>query len=495
MGSELLEYIELVRREKGVALETLFEVIESAILAAARKNSPNVESTRVNIDRTSGEIHLFARKRVVDVVSNEDEEISKAEVLAENLTVDEENNVELEIGREYLGRVPAQTAKQVVLQRIREVEREKVFNEFKEREGDLITGIVQRFEFRNVVMDIGTKVEALIPAREVPHGVRYHLGERLRCLVLEVRDVARGYQIILSRSDPRLVTLLFTQEVPEISEGIVEIKAVAREAGERTKIAVHSNELKVDPVGACVGMKGTRVQNVVMELGGEKIDIVEWSEDPVKLINNSLNPAKITNVLVDIAERKASVIVPDSQLSLAIGKKGQNARLTAKLTNWKVDIKSETQAKKEQEEEVSTAGVDRLTMSTATLKERKEITSDRFQAKLEDIKRRLIAEGRIPAPKGADETADEDAEDKAETDAGEPKAKKTKKKVTKKNADEVKEEPETEASENADNEKEPEEKAETKKKTAKKAARKTKKSSKSEDEPSDEAATDEDSEE
>ena len=301
---------------------------------------------RVVLDRTTGAYHVYAIKTVVEDVEDEVQEISLAQARTIRPDYEVGDVLEIEVTPANFGRIAAQTAKQVVVQRVREAERGIIYEEFMSREGDIITGLVSRVENRNVFIDLG-KTEAVLAPTEQIAGETYEHGDRIKAYILEVRKTTKGPQIVVSRTHPGLLKRLFELEVPEIQEGIVEIKSVAREPGMRSKIAVYSKDEAVDPVGACVGHKGLRVQAVVDELGSEKIDIVKWNEDSAKFIANALSPAKVVSVAVNEDEKVSRVVVPDYQLSLAIGKEGQNARLAAKLTGWKIDIKSESQAAEE----------------------------------------------------------------------------------------------------------------------------------------------------
>ena len=340
-GKEFLQTLQELAYEKGIDEERLFETIELALISAYRRNFSSAQNVRISLSRETGAFHVFARKTVVEEVENDITEISLEQARAINPDYDIEDVVEIEMTPANFGRIAAQTAKQVVMQRLREAERSNVYDEYKDRSSDIVTGIVQRVEGRNVFVDIG-RAEALLMATEQLPTENY--GDTLRAYIIEVKSTARGPQIMLSRTHPGLLKKLFELQVPEMQEGVVEIKSIAREAGSRSKVAVYSSEERVDPIGACVGPHYMRVQAVVDELAGEKIDIVKWSDDPATYIANSLNPAKVISVAVNEAEKVSRVIVPDYQLSLAIGKEGQNARLAAKLTGWKIDIKSESQA-------------------------------------------------------------------------------------------------------------------------------------------------------
>ena len=346
-GKEFLQTLKELAYEKGIDEERLFETIEVALISAYRRNfnlAQNVQNVRIVLSRETGAFHVFAIKKVVEEVENDITEISLAQARAISPDYVVDDVVEIEMTPANFGRIAAQTAKQVVMQRLREAERDIVYKEYENRESNIVTGIVQRVEGRNVFVDIG-RAEALLMATEQMPTEEYNYGDTLRAYIIEVKkDTSRGPQIILSRTHPGLLKKLFELQVPEIQEGVVEIKSIAREAGSRSKVAVYSSEERVDPIGACVGPHYMRVQAVVDELAGEKIDIVKWSDDPATYIANSLNPAKVISVAVNEAEKVSRVIVPDYQLSLAIGKEGQNARLAAKLTGWKIDIKSESQA-------------------------------------------------------------------------------------------------------------------------------------------------------
>jgi N utilization substance protein A len=353
MNRELISVIEQIGREKGIDKETLFEAVESALQSACRKSHASADNVRIEIDRKTGEFSAYLRKRVVEAVTDPETEISLAE--AKTLNAEAELDVELEIKQERppqdLGRIAAQTAKQVILQKVRDAEREGIYSEFAGKEGQILRGIVHRIEKRNVILEIG-KAEAILPEREQIPGERYNPGDRIRAYVLEVRRTAKGPQISLSRTHPGYLARLFQTEIPEIQEGIVLVKATAREAGERAKVAVASTKRDVDPIGACVGLRGTRIQVISRELRGEKIDIIEWSHDPTTFVARALSPAKVSSVTIhEVGEGEgqpaAMVIVPDNQLSLAIGTKGQNARLAAKLTGMRIDIKSESEIEAE----------------------------------------------------------------------------------------------------------------------------------------------------
>ena len=343
MNMEFIEALHELEKGRGISAEILFEAIEAALISAYKKNFGSLQNVRVLIDRSTGEFKVYARKTVVEVVEDDRTQVSLEEARKQDPNYQLEDIVEYAVTPRDFGRIAAQTAKQVVVQRIREAERGMIYDEYVNREGDIVTGVVQRYEQKNVIIDLG-KIEAVLPAQEQIPGETYQSFERIKTYVLEVKKTTKGPQIMLSRTHPGLIKRLFELEVPEIHDGIVEIKGVSREAGARSKIAVYSRDSNVDPVGACVGPKGARVQTIVTELKGEKIDIVNYSTDPQEFVANALSPAKVVGVYPKLNEKVAIVVVPDYQLSLAIGKEGQNARLAAKLTGWKIDIKSESQA-------------------------------------------------------------------------------------------------------------------------------------------------------
>lgn len=349
-GQAFMEAFEALGRERGIAPDVLFDAIEAALTSAYHRNFSSAQNVRVEMDRGTFAYHVYALKTVVEDVTNGITEISLEEARKINSAYEVGDVFEQEVTPANFGRIAAQTAKQVVVQRIREAERGNIYDEFSSRASDILNGTVQRVENRNVYIDLG-KTEALLPAAEQIEGEVYRHGDRIKAYILEVRKTSKGPQITVSRTHPGLLKRLFELEVPEIQDGIVEIKSVARESGMRSKIAVFSREEDVDPVGACVGHKGLRVQAIVNELRDEKIDIVKWNPDPAHYIANALSPAKVVSVAVKADEKVSRVVVPDYQLSLAIGKEGQNARLAAKLTGWKIDIKSETQAADEALEE------------------------------------------------------------------------------------------------------------------------------------------------
>lgn len=346
MSNQLFDAIEYLGKEKGIDKNVLLEALEAALISAYKKNFQSATNVRVDLDENEGTMRVFARKTVVDEVEDDQLEISldQAKDIDPNYAV--EDVIEVEVTPKDFGRIAAQAAKQVVTQRVREAERGVIFSEYSDREDDVMTGIIQRKDNRFVYVNLG-KIEAKLAESEQMPTEEYHVHDRLKVYVTKVENTNKGPQIFISRSHPGLLKRLFEMEVPEIFEGIVEIKSVAREAGDRSKISVAAVDSDIDPVGSCVGQKGQRVQAIVDELKGEKIDIVEWSEDPVIYVSNALSPSKVVDVLVNEEEKATTVVVPDYQLSLAIGKRGQNARLAAKLTGWKIDIKSETDAREE----------------------------------------------------------------------------------------------------------------------------------------------------
>ncbi|OPA77635.1 transcription termination/antitermination protein NusA [Paenibacillus selenitireducens] len=346
MSMEFIEALNEIEREKGISKDILFEAIEAALISSYKRNFNTAQNVRVDMNRHNGVIKVFARKTVVDEVLDPRMEISLYASREINPNFQLNDIAEIEVTPRDFGRIAAQTAKQVVTQRIREAERGLIYNAYIEKEEDIVTGIVQRQDLRNVYIDLG-KIEAALPLNELMPNEKFKQGDRVKAYITKVENTTKGPQILLSRTHPGLLKRLFELEVPEIFDGVVEIRSVAREAGFRSKIAVHSRNEEVDPVGSCVGPKGMRVQTIVNELKGEKIDIVCWSESVEEYVANSLSPSKVLEVQVFEQEKMARVIVPDYQLSLAIGIKGQNARLAAKLTGWKIDIKSETQAEEE----------------------------------------------------------------------------------------------------------------------------------------------------
>lgn len=344
MSSELLDALTALEEQKGISREVLIEAIEAALVTAYKRNFNQAQNVRVDLNLNTGTMVVYSRKDVVEDVEDERLEIALEDAQFINPAYQIGDIVEEEVTPRNFGRIAAQTAKQVVTQRVREAERGLIYEEYVDREDDIVTGVIERQDARNIYVSIG-KVEAALPVNEQIQGEVYKPTSRIRVYITKVERTTRGPQVIVSRTHPGLLRRLFEMEVPEIYDGTVEIKSIAREAGDRSKISVYAHNEEVDPVGSCVGAKGARVQTIVNELNGEKIDIVEWSEDPVVFVANALSPSKVLDVQVNEEEKSTTVVVPDYQLSLAIGKRGQNARLAAKLTGWKIDIKSETDAR------------------------------------------------------------------------------------------------------------------------------------------------------
>ncbi|AVQ39351.1 transcription termination/antitermination protein NusA [Clostridium botulinum] len=352
MNQEFVEALKEIVKEKGISADLLFTTIEDALVTAYKKNyakqGGSTNNVKVIMNRESGEIKVYAQKKVVELVEEEIEEISLEDAKEIDPNYELEDIINIEVTPKKFGRIAAQAAKQVVIQRIKEEERRIVYNEYIEKEEDILTGTVLRKDKGNILINVGKSEAVLGPNEQIP-GEQFRFNEKIKLYVVEVKNTTKGPQVLISRTHPGLVKRLFELEVPEIYNGVVEIKSIAREAGSRTKIAVYSNDEAVDPMGACVGPKGVRVQNIVNELKNEKIDIIKWSKFPDELISNALSPAKVIDVtIVDEENKAARVVVDDSQLSLAIGKEGQNVRLAAKLTGWKIDIKSKSQAEKEE---------------------------------------------------------------------------------------------------------------------------------------------------
>ncbi len=348
MNADFIEALNAIEKERGISKDILIDAFESALIAAYKRNYGTTGNVRAVVDRDTGEVQIFASKTVVEQVENIHSEISLAQAKTINPLFEVGDVLEEESNPRNFGRIAAQTAKQVVVQRIREAERGVIFDEYVEKENEILTAIVQRMEKNGVYVELG-KTDGLIAMNETIPGEEYNNNDRIKVYVLEVRKTSKGPQVLVSRTHPGLVKRLFELEVPEIMSGVVQVKSIAREAGFRTKVAVHSTDSQVDAVGACVGQKGIRVERIVSELHNEKIDIIEWDSDPAIYIAKALSPAKVIMVYINESEKAAKVIVPDTQLSLAIGKEGQNARLAAKLTGWKIDIKSQSQAEREME--------------------------------------------------------------------------------------------------------------------------------------------------
>ena len=345
-NKELIIALEELEKEKGIKKEELLESIRTALITAYKRNFDALENVKVDIDHKTGATHIYSVKEIVENANDEVTEISLEEAHKINKNLTYGDTVDIEIVPKDFGRIAAQTAKQVIIQKLREAEREIIYSEYSERKGEIVSGIIQKADQNIVVMDLG-KVEGVMPAKEQIPTEKYHVNDKIKGYILDVEKGAKGVpQVIISRACPEFVKKLFEFEIPEIYEGVIEIKAVSRDAGSRSKVAVYSPNENIDPVGSCVGQKGVRIQNIINELNGEKIDVIEWNADLSIYISSALLPAQVMAVDIDEENRIAQVIVPDDQLSLAIGKSGQNARLAAKLTglsDWRIDIKSETQ--------------------------------------------------------------------------------------------------------------------------------------------------------
>lgn len=341
-NSDLIEALNQIEKEKGISKEILLEALENSLLVACKNHYGKSDNIQVNINRENGNVAVFAEREIVEVVEDPVTQIDAVEAKVKFPKNEVGDVVRIEVTPKNFGRIAAQKAKQVVVQKIREEERKGLYEQYYSMEKEVVTGIVQRYVGNNISVNLG-KVDAILTENEQVRGERFRPTERIKLYIVEVKDTTKGPKITVSRTHPELVKRLFESEVAEVKDGTVEIKSIAREAGSRTKMAVWTEEPDVDPVGACVGVNGVRVNSIVEELRGEKIDIITWSDDPAVLIENALSPAKVVSVDVDVEEKSAEVVVPDYQLSLAIGKEGQNARLAARLTNYKIDIKSESQ--------------------------------------------------------------------------------------------------------------------------------------------------------
>ena len=342
-NKELEIALETLEKEKGIKKEYVIEQIEAALITAYKNNYKDSENVKVVVDPTTGETHIYSVKEIVEKVENPVLQITKDEASTINKQLEIGDTVDIELNPRNFGRIAAQTAKQVIIQKLREAERDIVFGEFNERKGEIVSGIAQIADTGVVLLDLG-KLEGIMPAKEQIPTEKYKVNDKVKAYVLDVVKGTKGApQVIVSRTAGDFVKKLFEFEIPEIYEGLIEVKSVSRDPGNRCKVAVHAQNENIDPVGSCVGQKGVRIQNIINELNGEKIDVIEWNEDPAIFISSALLPAKVMAVDINDEEKSARVIVPDDQLSLAIGKSGQNARLAAKLTNWKIDIKSETQ--------------------------------------------------------------------------------------------------------------------------------------------------------
>lgn len=424
MNGEMISAMKQIEKERQIPIEVLLEAIESALLSAYKRNFGATQNVAVQIDRQTGGVRVLARKTVVSTVKDAQVEISLAEAKAMEPTVKKGEILEFEITPQDFGRIAAQTAKQVIVQRIREAERDIIFTEYSARQGDIVSGVVQRYEQRNILVDLG-RAEAVLPQSEQVPYENFRHGDRIKAYVLEVKKTTRGPQVVISRTHPNLIKRLFELEVPEIRQGVIEIKALVREPGHRSKIAVKSKDSNVDAVGACVGPKGSRVQTVVDELRGEKIDIINWNEDLVTYISNSLSPAKVVTVTVYDYDKSALVMVPDHQLSLAIGKEGQNVRLAAKITGWKIDIKSETQVKESPPEPPPMPVVEEAAEEVVEVEEEVE-AEETAEVQSEEAVEEVVAEETVevsqeelivPAPEAVDASEEKKKEGKKKKDA------------------------------------------------------------------------------
>ena len=360
-SKEFIKAVDSIVKEKGIDREVVFEAMELALATAYKKNFDSLTNSKIFIDRNTGDIKVYAVKTVVEEVLDDQLEISLEEAKKENKNAKIGDEIEIEIIPRNFGRIAAQTAKQVIVQKIREVERNMVYTEYNDRKGEIVSGIIQKADGGTIVLDLG-KLEGIMPVKDQIPTETYHVNDKIKAYVVSVERGLKGApQVLVSRSHPDFVRKLFEFEIPEIYEGLIEIKSVSRDAGSRSKVAVYSPNENIDPVGSCVGQKGIRIQNIINELNGEKIDVIEWNEDPAIFISAALLPAQVMAVDVKEEEKFAQVIVPDDQLSLAIGKSGQNARLAARLTNWKIDIKSESQFRELLEKQESEETTEEIT--------------------------------------------------------------------------------------------------------------------------------------
>ncbi|MBI5554935.1 MAG: transcription termination/antitermination protein NusA [Elusimicrobia bacterium] len=395
MASELLDTLEQIEREKNIKKEDLIQMVEAALLAALRKHLHSSQNLAVTINRETGAIASSQTKKVVEQAKRSDLEISLSEAQKIKPKAKIDDDVIIALDTRVFGRIAAQTAKQIIIQRLLETERENLFNEYKVKEMELINGIVQRVAPKGLIIDLG-KIEAHLPQREQIKGESYHGGERIKVIILKVNKTTKGPHVIVSRTHPGLLKRLFELEVPEIYEKIVEIKNVVREPGQRAKIAVASNNEKVDPVGACVGVKGSRIRTIIDELKGERIDVIDFHNDQPTYIAKALSPAKTASVTVDTPNKRAEVIVPDDQLSLAIGKAGQNVRLAAKLTGWHIDIKSQSDKKIQAQASIAAAEAAAAQAAAVTVAETAaEVSGEltRLPSVGEKLQTELIAKG------------------------------------------------------------------------------------------------------
>ncbi len=394
-NKELILSLEELEKEKGIKKSYVIEAIETALVTAYKRNFDSLENVKVDIDKQTGATHVYAIKDIMEVAKDEATEISLEDAHKINKSLQLGDQVDVEIVPKDFGRIAAQTAKQVIIQKLREVERDLIFNEFNDRKGEIVSGIIQKADKNIVVMDLG-RLEGVMPTKEQVPTEHYHVNDKIKAYVMDVERGQKGApQVLVSRSHPDFVRKLLELEIPEIYEGVIEIKSVSRDAGNRSKVAVYSPDPNIDPVGSCVGQKGVRIQNVINELHGEKIDVIEWNQDPSIYIASALLPAKIMAVDIKEEDKFAQVIVPDDQLSLAIGKAGQNARLAAKLTGWKIDIKSESQFRemlqKQQEENEKTEENQEIEEQTQKEKteENQEIKEQLQEEKQEENKEQI----------------------------------------------------------------------------------------------------------
>jgi N utilization substance protein A len=403
MSNIIAQTIEQISKEKNVDPKIIISALEDAMVAASRKFYKTNEDINARFDPDTGMVEIFAVRRVVENVENPSLEISLSDAKKIDETLEIDDTVEIPKPTDVLGRIAAQTAKQVILQKVREAERQNIYNEYSQKIGEMVNGVVKRFEGPDIIVDVG-KTEALLPLREQSRAETYKQGERIRAVIVKVLPVAKGPQVILSRTDPQLLVRLFEMEIPEIYDGTIVVKSAVHEPGDRAKVAVASLDRDVDPVGACVGMKGSRINSIIRELRGEKIDIVQWSDDPAHYATNALNPAKISKVLIiDPTEKRMEVIVEEKQQSLAIGKKGQNVRLASRLIGWQIDVKSEEQKKQE-----VLSVMESLTSSSTSLSELEGI-SERLierlrEAGIENVERILeLGEDKLKEIQGVGE--------------------------------------------------------------------------------------------
>lgn len=422
MGLNLTNLIEQVGKDKGIAKDVLIDALETALLKAAEKRFGAGKEIEAHYMEESGEIELFLFKTVVEEVEEEDLQISLTEAVELDPEAVLDDVIGVKLDSNAFGRIDAQTAKQIIIQKVRDAERDIVFREYTDKKGEIITGIVHRFERGDIIIDLG-RAEAILPKKEQVRREGYRQGERIRGIVLDVLSESRGPQVVMSRTHPDFLIKLFHMEVPEVYEGIVEIKGAAREPGDRAKIAVLSNNYDVDPVGACVGVKGSRVQAVVQELKGEKIDIIHWSDEAAIYVKNTLSPAVISKVITDIDEHAMEVVVPDDQLSLAIGKKGQNVRLAAKLTGWKIDIRTEADGIDESlsPEEALRKEIEASDAREEAVEKSANKSKDAINNALKDALKK-DADKEAAKEAAESEAADSDVSDVTEDEAAEPEA-------------------------------------------------------------------------